>query len=325
MYKIYVSDHIFENFNQEREALKDIDCEIIPLQCKTTEELKLQAKDADALLNTYLPGINGEVMDAMPNLKVIVRYGIGYNTIDVGAASVRGIQVANVPDYCLDEVSDHAVALMLDVVRKTTMSNNRIKKDGDYSLGYLKPILPLKDAKVGIIGFGRIGVLIAQKLFAFGCNIRFYDPYVPGDRQFENFTAYKASLDKIYENSDIIMLQAPATKENYHMLDSGSFNKMKRRPYIVNCARGELINEEALIHALKIGQILGAGLDVLESIPPVSLENELLQFENVVLTPHSAWVSAASSAKLQYLAAMEVARVLKGGVVKSLINPEYIK
>jgi D-3-phosphoglycerate dehydrogenase len=325
MYKVYITDYIFENFNPEKSSLQDVDCELIPLQCKTAAELIAQAKDADALLNCYLGGIDAQVMDAMPNLKVIVRYGIGFNTIDINAAAERGIQVANVPDYCLDEVSDHAVALALALIRKITLSHNRIKGEQDYGIGYLKPVLPLRGAKLAIFGFGRIGKLIAAKMHPFGCAILFCDPFIPADVQMEGFSARKVSPDEVYAEADIIVLQAPATSENYHLLDAGAFAKMRRKPYIVNCARGELIDEKALADALQTGQIAGAGLDVLESMPPVSPDNPLLKFDNVILTPHSAWVSANSLGELQRLAALEVARALKGGVVKSLLNPDYVK
>jgi D-3-phosphoglycerate dehydrogenase len=325
MYKVYTTDYVFENFDPEKESLKDVDCELIPLQCKTAAEVAAQAKDCDALLNCYLPGIDASVMDAMPNLKVIVRYGIGFNTIDLDAATARGIQVANVPDYCLDEVSDHAVAITLSLVRKVTMSSNKIMREGDYSIGYLKSMLPLRGTKVSILGFGRIGKLIASKLHPFGVEAFFYDPFIPEDVQLEGFTVRKITLDEAYAESDIIILQAPVTKENNHMLNAEAFAKMKRKPYVINCARGELVDEAALVDALTAGKISGAGLDVVESMPPVKQDNPLLKFDNVILTPHSGWISAKSLGELQRLAALEVARVLKGGVVKSLLNPDYVK
>jgi D-3-phosphoglycerate dehydrogenase len=215
--------------------------------------------------------------------------------------------------------------MTLSLVRKITMSNNKIAREKDYGIGYLKPVLPLRGAKAAILGFGRIGKLIASKLHPFGVEVLFYDPFIQADVQVEDFTARKVTLDQAYAESDIIILQAPATKENYHMLDAGAFAKMKRKPYVINCARGELVDEAALADALKAGQVSGAGLDVLESMPPVKDDNPLLQFDNVLLTPHSGWVSVNSLAELQRLAALEVARVLKGGVVKSLLNPDYAK
>jgi D-3-phosphoglycerate dehydrogenase len=325
MAKVFITDYVFENQEPEKAVLAEIGAEVRAMQCKSSQEVIDNAKDADALLNCFLPGIDGRVMDAIPNLKVIVRYGIGVNTIDIDAATARGIPVANVPDYCLDEVSDHAVGMMLSLIRVIPLSHKKITLDHDYGVGYIKPVLPLRGAKVSVLGFGRIGKLIAARLNPFGCEIQFYDPFIPADVQLDGFSAKKVSLDEAYESSDVIILQAPSTKENMHMLNRSAFAQMKRKPYIINCARGELIDEAALVEALGAGTISGAALDVLESMPPVQPGNPLLRFDNVVLTPHSAWISAKSRGELQRLAAMEVARVLKGGEVKSLINPDYVK
>jgi len=329
MYKVYVSDHVFENLEPEQAILNEVGAQIISLECKSNVDLIEKAKDADALLTTYLPSINADVMDAMKNLKVIVRYGIGVNTIDLDAATKRGIQVANVPDYCLQEVSDHAVALTLDMIRKVTMSCNRIKQQGEYDLVYLKPIITLQNADISIIGFGRIGRLIAQKLAGFGCRLYFYDPYVNEEIvdisvNLNNNGSYvkKVKFEEALAISDVIILQAPSTKENYHMLDERAFGLMKKKPYIINTARGELIDNQALVNALKEGIISGAALDVVEGMPPVKKDDELLKFENVILTPHSAWFSENALVQLQKSAAMEVLCALKGEWVKSLVNPE---
>ncbi len=315
MYNVYITDHVTGDITPEREALAGAKVEL--LNAKDWREVAEAAKDADALMNTYMPNVCGELMDALPNLRVIVRYGIGVNTIDVPAARKRGIQVANVPDYCLDEVSDHAVALLLTLVRKTALSDARIKRDADYSLSYVAPIRPLRGMNVTIVGFGRIGRKIAAKLAPFGCVISYADPYLNGDIQFEGGTARSVTLESAYENADAIILQAPATAENYHMLDADAFNKMRRAPYIVNTARGELIDTLALSDALSRGLVAGAGLDVIEGAPPIAKDNPLLSFENAVLTPHSAWVSENSFISLQRLAALEVARALAGEEVKS--------
>ncbi len=322
MFKVYVTDHVFENLESEQAILAEADARVISLECKDISELKTKAHDADALMNTYLSPINGDVMDSMKNLKVIVRYGIGFNTIDIEAATQRGIQVANVPDYCLHEVSDHAVALVLDLVRKVTLSCGRVKQALDYSLGYLKPVRSLQTSDVTIFGFGRIGRLIAGKLAGFGCKLHFYDPYVKDDQYTNDICVQKSEFDEAMEMSDIIILQAPSTKENYHMLDARAFGLMKRKPFVVNTARGELIDKHALIVALKNGAVSGAGLDVVEGMPPVDKNEELLKFDSVILTPHSAWFSDDALVQLQRLAATEVLRVLKGGWVKSLVNPE---
>ena len=323
MYKVYISDYVFADLEPEKEVLGGI-AEVVPLQCKTPDELIARAGDADALLNTYLDGIDGKVMDAMKNLKVIVRYGIGVNTIDVDAATARGIKVANVPEYCIDAVSDHALALTLDCVRKTTLSTNRIRK-GEYTLSYVNPIKPLRGAYAGILGFGRIGKAIAGKLSGFGCDIHFFDPFIPGDLEINGINFKKASLEEICSNAEIIIVQAPLTKENIHLLGKKQFELMTKKPVIVNTARGELVDTEALTDALEKGVVSAAGLDVWEGNPPLDAAEKLKKFENVILTPHSAWVSGNSLRQLQYFAAQEAKRVLSGKPLKHIVNPEVLK
>ena len=326
MFKVYITDHVFADIAPSEKVLGGI-AQVIPLQCKSTDELILKAADADAIMNTYLDKINGDVMDAMPNLRAIVRCGIGFNTIDTEAAAARGIPVANVPDYCIDEVADHAVAHVLNLVRKLSYSNKQIQ-NGDYALSYVNPILPLRDARTVIAGFGRIGRKIAERLAVFGCDLAFYDPFIPGDISLGGITVRKVDFDTMCMDSDIIILQSPLTKENFHMFNAEAFAKMRRKPYIVNTARGELIDTLALIQALKSGAVSGAGLDVWEgdqAAAPAESAKVYRDFDNVVLTPHSAWVSENSSIQLQQLAAEEVARALRSQPIKNSVNGVFIK
>lgn len=311
MRRIYVTDHVFENLELTREIIEPLSAEVIELHIKRADELKDAAVDADALLTTYLPGISGDVMDSMPNLRGIVRSGIGVDTIDLAAAKARGIQVANVPDYCLDEVSDHACALALSLVRKIALSSDRIKR-GDYGLSYVYPIRSLKRSVVTVCGYGRIGRRIARKLSVFGCVMQFYDPYVDHDE-----LALKVNFDEMLRSSDIIVLQSPSTPETYHMLDDEAFYRMKKKPLIVNTARGDLIDTVALERAIVSDRISGAGLDVVEGLSSFGADFALCKYENVILTPHSAWVSEDALPTLQRLAAEELVRIIKGAKVRS--------
>lgn len=317
MYNVYITDHVTGDIAPETAILEKLGARVTLINCSSVGDLIARAADAHAIMNTYFDPVNAEVMDAMPSLRVIVRYGIGVNTIDVPAARARGIQVANVPDYCLDEVSDHAVALLLTLARKTALSANKIKLNGDYSLDYARPMKPLRGMRVCIIGFGRIGARIARRLSAFGCDISYTDPYLSGEQAFEGGVARKLTLEEACSRADAIILQAPATKQNHHMLNDEAFKLMRNAPLIINTARGELIDTDALARALESGAVSGAGLDVIEGVPPLKREHPLLGFENVVLTPHSAWVSENSFLALQKLAAEEVARALNGSEVKS--------
>ena len=307
MKKVYVTDHVFETLEPMHSILEPMGAEVIELKdCTDSAQLAVRAPDADALFTTFLPDISGPVMDSMPNLKGIVRSGIGYDTIDVEAAKARGIQVANVPDYCLDEVSDHACALTLSLTRKVTMSSDRIKS-GDYNISYVHPIRNISRCVITICGYGRIGRVIARKLSSFRPVLQFYDPYVEKDE-----LARKVSFEEALETSDIIILQSPSTPETYHLLDDAAFSRMKKRPFIVNTARGDLIETAALERALQNGLVSGAGLDVVEGYSSYGADFCLCKYENVILTPHSAWTSEDALVALQVKSAEELGRIISG-------------
>jgi len=322
-FKVVITDYIFDNLDTERSILKECDSELIALQCKSVEELIPFTMDADAILNTYLGGLDEHFFSTLKKCKVVVRYGIGIDTIDVSAATQHGVMVANVPDYCIEEVSDHAVACVLALVRKLTFSD-RCVRQGNWDLGYLKPIHRLKGLVVGIVGMGRIGRRSSHKISSFGVSLIFHDPYVETDIVSDGFHARRVTLEELVAESDIILIHAPATPETYHLFNKELFSQMKRKPVIINCARGTLVDTDALIEALAEGQVSGAALDVIEGVPPFPPDNPLCQFDNVIITPHSAWYSEEAIVNLQRLAVEEVARVLKGEQPKSLVNPEVL-
>lgn len=317
-FKVVVTDYVFPNLDPEREILARAGARLVSGQCKTRDEVIELARGADALLNTYYGPVDGAVMDAMPNCRIIVRYGIGVDTIDIPAATARGIMVANVPDYCIDEVSDHGVAMFLALARKLPQGNADVNA-GNNGLAGLKPMKRISSMTVGVVGMGRIGRAIVDKLAPFGCEVVFFDPYFQGPSK---FIVRHVGLNELFAECDAIILQAPANAETYHLLNAEAFAMMAKQPVIVNCARGELIDTAALVLALDRGQVSGAALDVVEELPATGNARALLNRRNVILTPHSAWFSAQALHSLQRLAAMEVARALTGEAPKSLQNPE---
>ena len=317
-FKVAVTDYVFPNLDPEHEILGAVGAELVIGQCKSKEEAIELVRGVDAVLNTYYGPIDGEVMDAMPGCKVIVRYGIGVDTIDIPAATARGIMVANVPDYCIAEVSDQAVAMTLALLRKLPQADRNLRR-GEWAMAALKPMPRISSLTIGIIGMGRIGQAIAQKLAPFGATLIFHDPYFKGEPP---AGSRLVCLGELFGTAEAIILQAPATPDTRHMLNADTFAAMARQPVIVNCARGELIDTDALIEALRSGQVSGAGLDVIEGTPPLAEDSPLLALDNVLLTPHSAWFSAEALQALQRLACEEVARVLRGERPKALLNPE---
>jgi len=323
MPKVVITDYVFDNLDIEHSLIEGCGAELAVLQCKSIDELIPFTVDADAILNTYLGGLDEHFFSTLKKCKVVVRYGIGVDTIDVKSATKHGIMVANVPDYCIEEVSDHAVACALALVRKLTFSDRRVRQ-GDWGLGYLKPLHRLRGMTVGIVGMGRIGRLSARKISSFGVNLIFHDPYIESDISDDGFQAKKVTLEELNADSDIILIHAPATPETHHLFNDKLFNQMLQKPIIINCARGALVDTDALTDALSKRQVSGAALDVIEGVPPFSTDNPLCRLENVIITPHSAWYSEESLANLQRMAVEEVVRVLKGEHPRSLVNPEVL-
>lgn len=319
-FKVVVTDYVFESFDIEREVLSAVDAELEVCQCESADEVVPHLAGTHAILNTYLAGMDAKIFDAAPDLKVIVRYGIGVDTIDVAAATAHGVMVVNVPDYCVEEVSDHALAHFLALARKIPFSDRKVK-GGEWSLSYLKPMKGITDMTAGIIGFGRIGRAIAQRLEPFGLEIVFADPVGEGDVD----GCRRVELDDLYATCDAIFVQCPSTDETHHLLGREAFGKMQKQPFIINTARGDIVDTDAVVWALENDKIAGAGLDLLDDEDAVvDSDHPLKKFDNVILTPHSAWYSSAAIAKLQRKGAEEVARVLRGERPKSLVNPEVL-
>lgn len=315
-YKVYVTDYEYETLENERKVLSQIDADFIPLQCRTEDDVINKAKDADALLVQYAP-ITERVFEGLKNLKIIVRYGVGVDCVDTESAKRHGVYVCNVPDYGVEEVSTHAMALILDSLRKITKMSN-IVKNGTWDYKLSKPIYRTTKLTLGIAGFGRIPREVARKAKAFGFNIIVYDPFVSNEI-LNKYEVTKAEFDTLLGESDIITVHTPLTAETYHLFNQEAFSKMKRGSYIVNTSRGPVIDGEALADALEKGILAGAALDVTET-EPLNRDSRLLQLENVIITPHMAWYSEEAQADLQRKAAEEVARVLTGNKPLNSVN-----
>lgn len=316
--KVVVTDYEYADLRYEEEVFKKAGITLIPAQCRTEDELIAACKDADGLLNQYAQ-ITRRVIESLDKCKVIGRYGVGVNTVDIEAATEKGICVVNVPDYCMDEVSDHALALLLACARKVVLLNNSVKA-GTWDFKISKPIHRLRGKVLGLVGFGRIPRALAQKAKAIGFEILVYDPYItPADA--EAYGAKMVSLDELMAQSDFVSVHAPLTKETYHLIGEKELNLMKPSAFILNTARGPVIDEQALIKVLKEGRIAGAGLDVTE-VEPIQKDNPLLKMDNVIITPHVAWYSEEAEAELRTKAAQGVADVLLGYWPKYLVNKD---
>ncbi|WP_286137203.1 C-terminal binding protein [Bacillus sp. 7894-2] len=308
--KVLLTDYEFENLKYEEDVFKDsgLDIEFVKAQCKTEDEVAEQAKHADAILNQYAP-ISRRVIESLENTKVISRYGVGVNTIDLDAANEKGITVANVPDYGMEEVSNHALALLLSWARKVTLLNNEVKR-GNWDFKACVPIHRFTNQTVGVLGFGRIPRRFIEKVKPLGFKLAAYDPFVSAE-DMASAGVQKMELHEIISEADYLSVHVPLIKDTFHLLNADRFSQMKKNAVIINTARGPIIDEKALIEALENGKIAGAALDVAEE-EPISIDSPLLHMDNVIITPHSAWYSEEAMVELRQKAAKNIVQVLKG-------------
>ena len=316
--KVVVTDYDYPSLDLERKVLEEIDPEFVGAHCTTEEEVIAAAKDADGILNEYAP-LTERVIKSLDRCKVICRYGVGVDSIDVKAATERGIIVANVPDYCVDEVSTHTMALILACARKVPYLSTTIKR-GTWDFMVAKPLFRSRDRVLGLFGLGRIAKAVAHKAKGFNFRIIAYDPYISQAKE----KVELVSFSELLSNSDFISIHAPLTQKTKHSFGKAEFKAMKKDAYLINTARGAIVDELALYQALKEGWIAGAALDVMEKEPP-DPNNPLLKLDNLIITPHISYYSEESYAELKIKAAQAVLDVLKGKLPKSVVNPQVVK
>lgn len=314
--------HTYDEFDLvvEKKILNGGGFELVPSHGVSTPESRAVLRKADALM-IALDKITGEIMDLMPKCKLISRLGVGVDNIDIAAATQRGIWVANVPDYGVDEVSTHAVSLMLSMLRgiPQLVASTRA---GKWESAAARPIRRFSEQTVGVMGFGRIGRLFAAKTRGFGVRLIAYDPLIDAET-IKSHGAEPVDLDTLFRQSDFISLHLPLNDDTRHVVNARSLATMKPTAYIVNTARGGLIDEAALLAAVRAGQIRGAALDVLSAEPPPKdhpVLSELLKEERILITPHFAWYSEEAMIDMRAKATDEVVRVLGGQKPRSPVN-----
>lgn len=285
--------------------------ELVHYVCDGDEDRLINAcRNADAVLTDYSP-FTRKVIEYLNQCRVISVAATGYNTIDVDAAARAGIRVCAINEYCTDEVADHVIMLMLALCRRLTEYHQQVQQDKRWQFDSLSGLARLRGMTIGIIGFGKIGQAVARRAHGFGLNIMAFDPYP--DRTVANqFSARFCDLPQLYADSDIISLNCGLTSENERFLDASAFQQMARTPYLINCSRGALIDEPALVHALDTAQIQGAALDVLKDESPDLSTSQLTGRNNVILTPHVAFYSDSSINELRRVSASNLQNFLDG-------------
>jgi len=317
-FKIIITDCDHPSVEIEKKILSEINPELTLETCKTEEDVIAVASDVDGIINQYAP-FTRKVIKSLNRCKIIARYGVGVDNIDVEAATENNIIVANVPDYCLDEVSTHAIALMLDCARGITSLDRKVRdKKWDFTLA--KPLFRTKGKILGLFGLGRIARMVAQKASGFGLRIIAYDPYVSK----VDIGVKLVELSQLLTDSDFLSIHVPLTDETRHSFSENELRTMKKTSYLVNTSRGPIVDEKALYVALKEKWIAGAALDVMEKEPP-DWEDPLLKLDNIIMTPHISFYSEESYVELKTKVAESVRAVLKGELPRAMVNPQVIK
>lgn len=324
-YKVYVSDYDYPDLKIERSVLEPIGAEVIGLQCKTGEGLAQAAADADAILQQYAK-IPRETIEQLDQCKAICRYGIGVDIVDVQAAYDNGMVVTNVPDYCLDEVADHTIAMALMLLRRIPMFAAAARQGRWHWSVSEGAVIRTRGATWGMVGLGRIAQNITRKLAAFGFQIIAYDPYVSRDFMATLGVHKVNEPEKLFRDADVVAVMTPYTEETHHIVDRAALEMMKPHAVLVNCARGKCVDNEALYWALTNGAIAAAGLDDTEEEPAKQDnwspdQNRLFELDNCVITPHVAYVSEESLRSCRYVAAENARAVLLGETPPDLVLP----
>lgn len=315
-FKVVVTDYTYQNLDIERKLLSQPDIDFLDYHVKAEDEVIAVAADCDILVVQYA-AITRKVIERLTKCKMIIRYAIGVDNIDLQAATERGIYVANVPDYGIDEVALHTVALLLAAARKLPQTIQTVcDKKWDYSL--VKPLHRMRGGRLGLVGLGRIPCDVAKKMSGFGMDIVACDPYTDKARA-EEAGVTLVSFDELVCTSDYISIHCPLTDETRGMFCKEVFQKMKNSAILVNTARGAVVNEIDLAEACASGEICAAAVDVTEK-EPISPDNPLLKLENVIVTPHLAWYTEESIDTLKTKLAEEVLRVIRGGAPVNLVN-----
>ncbi len=316
--KLVVTDHMFSGLEHERRAAQRAGAEFSAHQARTEDEAVEVAQGAAVALVYFAP-VTRRVLESLAPGATVIRYGVGYDNIDVDAAGELGVRVANVPDYGTTTVADHAAALLLALLRRVPHYDRAMRESGWVAPADVGDVRTLQDATIGIIGAGRIGLALADRLRPFGPALLAFDPYANDDTLREHGVE-RVALEDLLPAVDGLTLHAPATPETRHLVDADALAKLKPGAVIVNTARGSLIDEGALHDALERGTLAGAALDVFEE-EPLREDSPLRSHPDVLLTPHVAYYSERSVDDLQRLAAEEAARALAGEPLRCQVNP----
>jgi D-3-phosphoglycerate dehydrogenase / 2-oxoglutarate reductase len=314
---VFVDPHHFKP-GPELDALAPLGCDIVQTVCKSEDETIAACRDAQVIMDASAK-VSRRVIQELKSVLAVCRYGVGVDTVDIPAATEAGIIVANVPDFCFDQVADTAMSLILSVPRQVHLLNAQVHQ-GIWNKNAAKPIHNFRGATLGFFAFGSIARNVARKAEAFGFRLIAHDPYLQPE-QVREYPVTLVDFDTLLRESDLITVHGPLTDTTRHKFDEAAFRRMKPSAYFFNLGRGPIQDQAALTRALTEGWIAGAGLDVLEKEPPDAAD-PILKLDNVVFTPHYASYTEEAYQELQVKVGQNAAAVLRGQFPKYLYNPE---
>jgi D-3-phosphoglycerate dehydrogenase len=307
---------------EEKAELDKVDARLIGVNAATEDEIISAAGEADVII-TVGARMTRRVIENLPRLAAVIRYGVGYDTIDVEASTDNHVLVVNIPDFCFEEVANHALALLLACAKKIVYFNNLVKQ-GRWveAKAALAPMGRIHGETLGLVGCGNIGRTVARKAQCLNLKVLGYDPYV--DKALAREAGIQlVDLSQLLHESDYVSLHPLLNQETRHMIGEKELNQMKRSAFLINTARGPVVDEKALVRALQDKRIAGAGLDVFEK-EPVEPDNPLLKMDNVEVLPHSAFYSDVSSVRLRISVGQEAARIASGKWPKNVVNKSVL-
>ncbi len=324
-YKVLVLNYAKVDMKMERKMLEEVDAEIVMANVTDEESALPLAADADALVTSSVP-VTDRILDVAKNCKIAVRTGIGFEALDLPALTRHGVYAAHVRGFCEQEVADHAMALALALMRKLNISQ-KIKdgqwKERTWAWVENKPVFRLEGQTFGLVAVGSIGRNVAKRAQAFGFKVIAFDPYVSADDA-KLVGVELVDFDTLIKTADVISIHAPLSESTFHMFNSVTFEKMKQTAYLVNTARGGLVDNKAIYDALRAGTIAGAGLDVTEQ-EPCRADESLFSLDNVIITGHTAGYSEDSLLALRRGVFSQIVEVFKGGKPKYWLNREELE
>jgi len=316
-YKIVVTDDRYKNYEEEKKVFESIDAELVIGNYTAPDEVSEACRDADGILCNLAP-MPQDVIESLERCKIISRYGVGYDNVDVKACTKKGIYVANVPDYCAEDVSDHALALLMGCIRKIARRDAQVR-EGRWNVGSEDPVYRACGKTFAFLGFGTIGRCLFRKIKGLNFSrVLVYDPYLDKD-SISSLGAVKVEMEEALKDADYISIHMPLNDKTRGIIDKTAFSIMKKSAILINTSRGPIVDEDALIDALKSGKINSAGLDVHKS-EPLEEDNPLKIIENCILTDHMGWYSEESMAELKRKAAENIKDVISGSKPKYAVN-----